>query len=80
VNIYVAHVEMEFKISLVPRNSTPPVFDCLQYARRPESYHVIHSRLSYFITSLLNSQVMYETNLAVCASYKDGTSTSRELH
>jgi len=28
----------------------------------------------------LNSQVIYETDLAFCASYKDGTSTGRELH
>jgi len=35
---------------------------------------------SYVVTPPLNSQVMYKTDLAFCASYKDGTSTSRELH
>jgi len=31
-------------------------------------------------SSRLNSQVIYETDLAFGASYKDGTSASRELH
>jgi len=36
--------------------------------------------LSNVVTPPLNSQMIYETDLAFCASYKDGTSTSRELH
>jgi len=32
------------------------------------------------ITPPLNKQVIYKTDLAFCASYKDGTSASRELH
>jgi len=35
---------------------------------------------SNVVTPPLNSQVMYETDLAFCASYKNGTSASRELH
>jgi len=32
------------------------------------------------VTPLLNNQVMYETDIAFCAKYQDGISTSRELH
>jgi len=34
----------------------------------------------HIITPPLNCQVMYDTNLALCASYENGTSASRELH
>jgi len=44
------------------------------------SGYKILGRLSYVLTPPLNSQVMHETDLAVCAIYKDGTSTSTELH
>jgi len=37
-------------------------------------------RPSNVFTSRLNSQVIYETDLAFCASYKGGTNTSRVLH
>ena len=71
--------------SLVPRPSTPPVFDRLQYTKMEGeglgnfiTWSV--ARLSYVVTPPFNSQVMHETNLTFCASYEDGTSTSRELH
>jgi len=38
------------------------------------------ARLSYVVTPPVNSQVMYKTNLAFCASYEGGTSASGELH
>ena len=69
--------------SLVPRTSTPPGFDRLQYAKSRgrekawEIHHMICGQPSYVITPRANSQVMYETDLT---SYEDGTSTSRELH
>ena len=34
----------------------------------------------YVVTSPVNRQVMYETNLAFCACYEGGTSASGELH
>jgi len=34
----------------------------------------------HVFTPPLNHQVMYDTNLALCASYENGTSASKELH
>ena len=73
-------------VRLVTRTSTPPVFDHLQYAKsrgREKAWgihHMICRQPSYVITSHANSQVMYETDLTLGASYKDGTSASREIH
>jgi len=39
-----------------------------------------HDLWHVIITPPLNSQVMHETDFAFCSSYKDGKSTSRELH
>jgi len=72
-------------VSLVPRPSTPPVFNRLQYAKTEGEglgnfITWSAARPSNVVTPPLNSQVIYETDLAFCASYKDGASASRELH
>ena len=71
--------------NLFPRPSTPPVFDRLQYAKTEGEglgnfITWSAARPSNIVTPPLNSQVIYKTDLAFCASYKDGTSASRELH
>jgi len=73
----------EQQTSLVPKASTPPVFDCLQYAKMEGEglgNFIMWSaaRPSNVVMSPLNSQVICETDLAFCASYKDGTSASTE--
>ena len=67
--------------SLVPRPSMPPAFDRFQYAKMEGTAWGIFSRDTRHNrhTSLrLISTVkdMYETDLAFCASYKDGTSAN----
>ena len=69
------------------RNSSlvPPVFDRLQYAKTEGEglgnfITWSAAQLSKVVTPPLNIQVIYETDLAFCASYKDATSASRELH
>jgi len=49
--------------------------------KRPGEFrHMIVAWLSNVITPPLNRQAIYKTDLTFCASYKDGTSASRELH
>ena len=65
--------------SLLPRPSTPPVFDHLQYAKTAEKAPGIlaHDRRhDHHMSSCLTStvKVIYETDLAFCVSYKDGPS------
>ena len=79
------HTCIHIHVSLVPRPSTPPVFDRLQYAKTEGEglgnfITWSKARPSNVVMPPLNSQVIYETDLAFCASYKDGTSASRELH
>ena len=64
--------------------STHSVFDHFQYAKTEGEglgnfITWSTARPSNVITRPLNSQVIY-SDLAFCASYKDGTSASRELH
>ena len=64
--------------------STHPVFDHFQYAKTEGEglgnfITWSTARPSNVITRPLNSQMIY-SDLAFCASYKDGTSASRELH
>jgi len=70
--------------SLVPRTSTPPVFECLQYSKsrgREKAWEIHHMICgTTVITPHTNSQVMYETDLTLGASYEDRTNTNRELH
>jgi len=67
--------------------STHPVFDRFhaQYAKMEGEglgnfITWSTARPSNVVTCPLNSQVIYKSDLAFCASCKDGTSTSRELH
>jgi len=61
----------------------PPVFDRLQYAKTEGEglgNFIMWSAawLSNVVMPPLDSQMIYKTNLAFCASYKDGTSTSMQ--
>ena len=57
---------------------------CSMQKRREKAWGIFVTcsaeQLSNIIIPPLNSQVVYETDLAFCASYEDGTNTSRELH
>ena len=67
--------------SLVPRSSTPPVLiACSMRTWRKKARGISSCDRDMTVTPPFNSQVVYKTDLASCASYEDGTSTSRELH
>ena len=72
--------------SLITKPSTSPVLiTCSMQKWRKKAWGISSRDLQHdcqnnVVTPPLNSQVTYETDLAFCASYKDGTSASRELH
>ena len=60
----------------------PPLLGvCTNGARRPgESYHVIRGTGVTFVMLYMYGHATVKTDLAVCTSYEDKTSTDREHH
>lgn len=83
-NRYKCFISIVRQTSLIPRPSIPPVLIayCIKKWRekawRMLSHNPCHD-LRRHHTSFQRRQVMYESDLAFCASYEDGTNTSREL-
>ena len=83
------YVESDSEHSLIPRPSTPPVFDCLQNTKTEgEGLGILSCDLQH--GHHMSSQLFSTAKLHVCtgpiwhseyyASDEDGKSTSRELH